>query len=439
MSKTQPRTYRNVLTMKARNKSEKKIYELRDKVQRITKEQIKYACDNHTKFVAISYSKRHTCLECNHEWNADHSITIKKGKSTCPSCGGKLTLMRGYYPHKREAYYYAIIDRIEDKQLIRVFMSNKFYHRKKRPHHFVSEVIQHYIEPNGKIQTITKSCQTMGTMYYDSWISHSSLEFRKQSQKQNWRENSFCEVVFPKKKIIPILKRNGFKTSFHGINPHKLVQELLSNNNIETLFKRGQIKIVKHLMKNPNIDKDYQKAINVALRHNYKINDVDTYIDYLSMLRHHGFDLMNPFYVCPMDLKQEHDRLIAKKEKIDEIERVIKNENYQKTYEKYMKKFFGLRFQSGGIVIEPLKTIEEFYQEGKELNHCVYKSNYYEKKHNLVFSAKVKGKRTETILYNLKSKELIYSLGQQNEKTKYNKQIVELFNKNESQILNIAI
>jgi len=70
-----------------------------------------------------------------------------------------------------------------------------------------------------------------------------------------------------------------------------------------------------------------------------------------------------------------------KQEFYDHIKPVIlKN----KAYRKEKRKYFDLCLASGDIKVIPLKTIEDYIQEGAALKHCLYTNEYYKKKNSLI-------------------------------------------------------
>lgn len=100
-----------------------------------------------------------------------------------------------------------------------------------------------------------------------------------------------------------------------------------------------------------------------------------------------GKDTRNPIYVCPSNLKASHDKYVAKR-KVKEMA------DKGKSYKKDKAKFLGLKFENQNIQISVLQDIEDFVEEGRELNHCVFKNQYYARDKSLILSAKVNGKRT---------------------------------------------
>ena len=44
-----------------------------------------------------------------------------------------------------------------------------------------------------------------------------------------------------------------------------------------------------------------------------------------------------------------------------------------------------------------LESVQEYLEEGKALHHCVFTNEYYLKEQSLILSARIDGKRIETI------------------------------------------
>lgn len=74
------------------------------------------------------------------------------------------------------------------------------------------------------------------------------------------------------------------------------------------------------------------------------------------------------------------------------------------------------------------------HEEGIAMHHCV--GGYYNRPQSLILSAKVDGKRVETIEVDLNSYRVVQSRGLQNKSTKYHDRIVSLVNKNMNEIIN---
>ena len=130
------------------------------------------------------------------------------------------------------------------------------------------------------------------------------------------------------------------------------------------------------------------------------------------------------------EIEQEKLRVIKRQQK---LEKAISD------YVERWKNFFDLEFKKGNISISVLKSIDEFKEEGDELKHCVYTNEYYLKEKSLILSAKVDGKRAETIELKLPELKIEQSRGLKNEATKHHNEIIDLVKNNLDKIRKIAI
>ena len=82
------------------------------------------------------------------------------------------------------------------------------------------------------------------------------------------------------------------------------------------------------------------------------------------------------------------------------------------------------------IVIRPLESVTQFYQEGKAMHHCVYQNGYYKRKDCIILSAQKDGKRLETVEVSLKTFKIVQSRSVCNGTSDYHDRIVNLVNCN---------
>ena len=156
--------------------------------------------------------------------------------------------------------------------------------------------------------------------------------------------------------------------------------------------------------------------------------------DYVDTLRRLGKDIHSPKYLCPTDLKAEHDRIedqIRRQREKEEIERKRqKAVEDEKRFQELKSKFFGICFTDGTIQVRVLESVQEHLEEGVALHHCVFSNGYYLKEDSLILSATIEGKRIETIEVNLDTLKVVQSRGVCNKNTEYHEQIVNLVNAN---------
>ena len=421
--------------MKAKNKFQQQIVEASKTLPAITQQQIQWGYDNAIEYVGRRTDKGIiTCTKCGHSWQgAGHLVSVLTD-CACPNCKTKLaveTTRKRVFDGK---YYMTVITAHKGFQVVRSVMISctaKIGEQTKYSH---CEVMQRWIASNGKHATLAVLRQTMGTCYYDSWIFGTPLELRNENSNNQYCVNVYDKiytgVVYPRQKLIPELKRTGYKKVLYGQKPLDLFRTLLTDSRAETLLKTGQTKLLKRLLDmgwQRNID-NYWASVRICIRNNYTIKDATLWCDYIDFLRFFGKDLHNAKYVCPADLKAEHDRYMHKKAQADarqELEKQLEKEN---EYRKAKEKFFGLMFSDGLISVRVLESIAELVLEGKLMHHCV--GGYHSKTDSLILSACIDGQRIETIEVSLSQLRVIQSRGVCNKNTEHHDRIINLVNKN---------
>ena len=101
------------------------------------------------------------------------------------------------------------------------------------------------------------------------------------------------------------------------------------------------------------------------------------------------------------------------------------------------KQFFDLDISSGVIHVKVLRSVEEFFEEGKEMCHCVFANGYYDvnrKPNCLILSAKVNGQRMETLEVDLSSFTVVQCHGKHNQNSAFHDTILNLVRENMWQI-----
>jgi len=417
--------------MKPKNKFQQRVVEASKKLPKLTKEQIQWSKDNVIEHIGRRNEKgKITCTKCGHSWQGVGYLVDTLTDCDCPNCKAKLKVNTNNKRVFRTNYYMTIISACEGYQVIRSIMVKCTARVGKLPEYEHSEVMQRWIAPNGKYCTFAKLRQTMGTMYYDAWIHYTPLELRRENDVY---DRIFTDIIYPRQKLIPEIKRTGFKKAFYGQKPLGMFRTLLTDSRAETLLKTGYTKLFKRIMDTgwKNID-NYWQSIRICLRNGYKIKDATMWCDYIDLLRFFGKDLHNAKYVCPTDLKKEHDRYVIKKAKADAQQELKKQLEKEDEYREAKAKFFGLAFFDGVISVRVLESVAEIILEGKLMHHCV--GSYHTKEDSLILSACIDGEKIETIEVSLTQLRVIQSRGICNKNTKYHDRIVNLVNQNISLI-----
>ncbi|MBK3516687.1 PcfJ domain-containing protein [Carboxylicivirga marina] len=431
--------------MKPKNKFQRKICELSKQLPPISEKQKYWAFKSFYEDYVVISRNRCFCLDCGHKWEEKPILSVKLCGVTCPACGQKLKFKERV--NWREQTYFAIVTTKGDFQVIRMFLFSQFFKMKKASDFSISEVMQHWMDDKGNIESLMQRANSMSGVAIDQWTG-GDLEPRTDTYTHRLRQEIGAWKVCPGRRVLPILRRNGFRGHFYGFSPQWLFTELLTSNRAETLLKTNQISILAHINSRGRDVGYYWKSINICNRNNYIVKDASMWFDYLDLLTYFGKDVRNPKFICPPNLRREHDILMNKKNRIlEERRRVedekqkyreyLKNLKHQEEYKKEKAPFFSIKFKDNELSIMPLKSIDEFKREADVLHHCVFTNEYFTKKESLIMSAQIKGEPVETIEVSLKEFKVVQSRGKHNRASEHHDRILSLVRNNMEQIANV--
>lgn len=332
--------------------------------------------------------------------------------------------------------YFAVYEAKGDWQVIRMFM----YRSWSKHHEAMHEPLRYWLHRDGHSVIECKNRQCMGNFYIDAWIWDSERTIRSCKGSRDVRD-LYCSYVRVHS-LIPELKRTGFRANDKcatGLKPFWLIHSLLTNNRTETLFKLRQTWLTWKFYHYDVLTETLWQAIRVALRHGYhwdKQQEISDWCDMIADLEYLGLDTRNPHYICPAYLAEAHQHWIERarikrnREALEQERRKI--QDYEPTFFKNRKQFLGMMFTDGEINIQIIPTAMAIREEGEAMHHCV--GDYYNKPNSLILSAKIDGKRIETIEVKLSEYKLVQSRGLQNRYTEYHDRIVNLVNSHMDEI-----
>ena len=418
--------------MKPRTRIQKEVARLSKRLLRLTEAQKAYAFRHCFKHYAVKRADgTNICTECGHSWKSEHDLADTICGCTCPHCGMQLEALRSRKSVFSDNEYFSIITTSQQYQVIRFFFIKSRYKAGQNAEYSIFEAVQRWISPNGTATTIAR-LRSMSSFYYDLWMEYSDMEIRKNGGLRAYDIAPIC--TYPRQRFIPELKRNGFKGECHDILPFNLFTAILSDRRAETLLKAGQYNMLHHYLRYSFDMEQYWASVKICIRNGYIIPDGSMWRDTIDLLRHFGKDVNSSKYVCPYDLKAEHDRLVRKRniqiERERLAERIRKSKEHEEAYRKLKGAFFGIAFTDGTLQVRVLESVAEFAEEGTELHHCVFSNSYFLKENSLVLSATIDGKRVETVEVSLKTLEVVQSRGLHNSNTKYHDRIINLVNGN---------
>lgn len=223
-------------------------------------------------------------------------------------------------------------------------------------------------------------------------------------------------------------------------HPTRLMQALLADNRIETLMKVNQPKAVEYFVNHEHDLEQCWQSYKIAMRHRYEPDDFDLWCDTVRLLDRCGRDIRSPQYICPNDLKKEHDCWLAKvnrmEEKRREREKIEKAKKQEADFYKQKSCYFGIVINDTDLEISVLDTLEAYQAEGEKMKHCVWKCEYYAKADSIILSAHDhQGNRIETVEFSASQGKVIQSRGVCNSNTPYHERIINLVNANAHRFL----
>lgn len=334
--------------------------------------------------------------------------------------------------------YFAIYEAMGDWQVIRMFMYRSWTKKREALH----EPLRYWIKADGSYVIESKLRQCCGNYYIDAWIWDSNMEIRTNGGYRDIRSLT-CDFV-KIHSLIPELKRTRFYAKnfcVQNFYPFWFVRSLLTNNKIETLFKLRQNWLVWKFYHydDRKLTESMWKSIRVALRHGYHWDskeEINDWCDMINDLNYLGLDTNNPHYICPAYLNEAHQHWIEKARIKRDFERFEEERKevlaYEPTFHASREQFLDMIFKAGKVEITTIPTAMAIKEEGLAMHHCV--GGYYNQLNSLILTAKVDGKRMETIEVNLTTYKLVQSRGLQNEYTNYHNKIVNLVNKHLDEI-----
>ena len=338
----------------------------------------------------------------------------------------------------RDKSYYMMLDTVGRFQILRWFLCETVQRASKPAWYGYFEVSQTWIAPDGRKVIVERV--RVGGFYCDTFSKNQPLDIWDRSESV--LKSVVPYAVYNRPKITPELKRRGITADFHGLAPVMLIDALLHESHAETIYKAGQYSLLGSLISRNIPISYYWPSIRICIRNGYTVTDGTLWCDMVSNLRYLGKDLHNPHYVCPENLKAAHDeylRMAGRKRNREECEeRRKENRKWDKKYAQMKRAFFGIAITDGEIKLKVLRNLEEFFQEGEAMHHCVFENGYYKKRTALILSATIGGKRIETVEVSLDSFKVVQSRGVCNENTEYHDRIIALVEKNMEKIRRCA-
>lgn len=397
------------------------------------------------------------CDVCGEEF--EHQLwDSRKKEIRCPKCGAKVALKKS--PQKKvsnNTYYFQEVTVAGEWQVVRTWFCRResmrriMYGSKEMLPMSVKyearEVYQRFIR-KATVPIIIGLGVQGASFYCDLWKWDSKWKIRREDS-----QHYIGAWMATRPKLLPELKMRGLTRLSDNCSASKQIEKVFNEWEAEVLLKAGAKEMYDYFITSPRTMMDYWPSVRVALRHHYHVKDVSMWLDLLGMLNSEGKDMRNPHYVCPADLKAEHDRWMEirrrrwEKQIAEEEERErrrqaeLLDEDGQSNadYRDRLGKMLGVIVTVGDIELRPLQSIKEFYDEGEAMHHCVFTNKYYSKDGCLIIGVRVNGERAETIEINTKEWRIMQCRGKHNQDSQYHEAIMEAMTNNINKYRRMAL
>lgn len=371
------------------------------------------------------------------------AISIEVASHICPKCGANLKLRhwnRGKGKYSNEGIRYSVVRSFKGWMVVRTFDVQRNNTKGEPTDFFMSEVYQNWIDENGKEIILGK--RYTRSPYYFNWDYSGGMDVKR----HNHTATGYFELedvfdvsrndFYPRASVTPLLRRNGWTSKILSLRVSVVdaICQLLKNPVAETMVKTGQMSVFEYMLQKGNYIIPYPHALNICNRNHYIVKDAALWFDYLDALAYLNADTHNAHYVCPSNLNKAHDLWVRKKAKV-EAKRKLEERRKEiaaadAEYKKVKGRFLDIRFSDGIISVSVLQSVEEFFEEGETMHHCVYSNGYYKKENSLILSARIEEKPVETVEVNLGTLRIIQSRGVCNKNTEYHDRIINLVERN---------
>lgn len=354
------------------------------------------------------------------------------GQKECPQCHAKWAAKPEKF-ERRQKDYHMILEAHGDIQVCRIYDVERRTRFGKQVAWLVIEVERIMYAPSGERKVFARGIQGM-SFEYDAWsLWNDKLSIRREGKGMSTSAQLRYNLTVYNYHIKSLTQQWQYKEIPFLLSDFKndtSVLRVIAYPYGETLYKTGQVEFFRYLVNNFRLlPKGCTHALNICHRNHYRISDPSLWLDHLELLKHFHLDTHNSHYVCPADLRAEHQVLLERKRREDErrraamataraerearerMERDKKFADMVEHWAEHMGAILTLSISGNDLSVRPLQSIEEFKQEGLAMHHCVYQLGYYDymKRPNcLILSAKDSdGKRLATIEYNTERHDIV--------------------------------
>lgn len=330
---------------------------------------------------------------------------------------------------KMQLYYYGVIDSNSKADFILNIYELYIYSKAKEKCNFRNNKIITLEINNGKVKKCLRyTYSAMGYYYQDPCFNYNSTF-------ENRIYHDKIDEIVRFTDIISVLKMpkqlSMSEEELLGVSKYLDTRSLLQYNEmvktkdtyIETMEKLKRYDLLAYIFKCPS-DKDVAWEL---MRKNKEIPATfNLYHDYVVCLKCLKKDIKNAYYIAPsnfVEMNQAMNKAYNKHKAELELE---KNKlEYDKQYYEKVASLLNKDFGNDKFHITVLKNIQDFYEEGKHMCHCVYRMGYFKEDKGYIFSIRDRfNKRLETA--EIKNHEIYQLYGYGDKPSEYHEEIKQL-------------
>lgn len=426
--------------MKPRNKREALVLQLNRELPPVTEQQKEWLKGRLDQWVLYKMGGQCKCTRCGAEWKEMPS-TIRYWRVSlaaavgvedcqCPDCSAMMKVKYFRYYSGVNFTSMLIFTTYKSWQVIRFVFCSMTVLWGEPTSYDIEERYQLWIDDEGRevIMSLPYSRSPFHTCFHSG--NPMVIARHNASSVGSYAFGDMFEAdaahVYPWYRVTERVKRNGWSAALKVLQPYKqyeVLLGLLKDPKVETLAKWGDMKLLNGCLSHPGtlFARRWQQVL-IAHRHRYKIQDVGLWLDLLVFLEEEGKDLTSPHYICPADLRAEHDRwqrkIEERRRKEKAHEKAVRDSRYRKAHER----FAGLCCIITDMSIRPLLTAQELLDEGEAMHHCV--GTYTDKLDSLILSIRDgHDNRLETAEVNLDQMTVVQCRGFANHPSPRHKEI----------------
>lgn len=426
--------------MKPRNKRDRLVLQLNRELPPVTDQQKEWLKGKLQQWVLYKMGGLCKCTRCGYEWK-EMPNTIRYWRDSlaaavgvedcmCPDCAATLTTKYFRYYSNVDFTSMLIFTTYKGWQVIRFVHCTMQITWGRPTDYTIDERYQLWIDDDGNevIMSLPYSRAPFSTSWHrgEPMVNarHNASSVGSYAFGDMFDADAAC--VYPWRRVTDRVKRNGWSSALKVLQPYKqyeVLLGLLKDPKMETLAKWGDIELLNGYLSHPgSIGARRWQQVLIAHRHGYKIHDVGLWLDLLGFLEEEGKDITSPHYICPSDLRAEHDRWQRKIEERRRREKAHEKAVRETRYRKAHERFAGLCCVLTDMSIRPLLTAPELLDEGEAMHHCV--GTYTTKLDSLILSIRDgNDNRLETAEVNLDRMTVVQCRGFANHPSTRHKEI----------------